>query len=167
MEGSSIISVIIIIIIAIIVLVSFSIILHPGAKKPVAVSNSTLVNTTVITTSVPAVVTFYDVNLQWVYSGPSEINNTQCGYTTYSYIDGSSETLNGSQLFYLMYQPSSGYCPMSITGITINTPGFALLSTTPALPMNLPPNSQEQLQLNLKAPPSNFYGPLTITIHYN
>lgn len=157
----------IVIVVAIILLVA---VLWPfGSHSASKGSSNTVVTTGSVssTTSIPAVVQFYAVNVQYVYTGPLSINGTNCTYSSYTYIDNSQgQTLNGSQTFVLTYQPSSTICPMTITNIESNTGGFGLLSTVPAMPLYLPPNSQAQLQINMRAPNINFYGPITITIDY-
>jgi hypothetical protein len=124
-------------------------------------------STVPVTTTIPAVVQFYDINVQYVFQGSQIQNGVNCTYASYTYVDGSqSKILNGSQIFYLNYPISSTMCPMTVKGVTVNTPGFAVMSTVPNLPLSLPPNSQAMLQINMRAPNVNFYGPLTITIYY-
>ena len=56
---------------------------------------------------------------------------------------------------------------MTIQNITINTAGFALINVIPSLPYGLPPSSNARIQLDIRSPNFNFYGPLTITITYH
>lgn len=154
----------------ILIIYAFTTIFHSGAQAP-SKSTSTPASTSGAATATappppPAVVTFYDVNVQYAYYGPVSKNGINCSYTTYTYIDSQSLTLNGSQPFNLQFQPGSGQCPFTITSVVVNTPGFAVTSTTPGTPFTLPPNSQYQLQVNMRAPSTSFYGPLTITINY-
>lgn len=137
-------------------------------KTTTTVSSSPSGLTTVTTvTTIPAVVQFYNVNVQWVYSGPKNKSGQQCYYTSHTYIDGQYATINGSAVFHLRFQPSSSQCAMTISSIEANTPGFSVADTIPGLPFSLPPGSTAQLQVNMLSPDSNFYGPLTITINYN
>ncbi|MDE1834586.1 MAG: hypothetical protein KGH64_04570, partial [Candidatus Micrarchaeota archaeon] len=84
-----------------------------------------------------------------------------------TYVDGQSATLNGTQPFNLQYAISSSQCPMTIVSANVSTPGFQMNSVVPDLPFTLPPNSNAQFQFNMRAPATDFYGPLTISIHYN
>lgn len=110
-------------------------------------------------------VDFYDVNVQYVYSGPSTNGSISCAYSSYSYIDSQSLTINGSKLFALRFQPTTTNCPLEITGVNVDTPGFSLIATDPSMPIFIPPRSQIQMQFNIETPETSYYGPLTITIY--
>jgi hypothetical protein len=164
MEGPAITIIIVIIIGVILAVIVIASLLHaPAATK----STTTLSNISPTTTLVPVVVNFYTVNLEYVYTGPAKVNNVTCGYRTYEYTSSQSDRLNGSETFYLQYSESSSGCPMSIYNVTVDTPGFAISSTVPYLPLSIPVSSTAQLQLNMRTPQQNFYGPLSITIYYN
>lgn len=165
MEIGTIAAILIAVIAAIILIYYLSASSHPSSKG--ATTYTGALSTVAGTTSIPAVVQFYDINLQYDFSGAEIQNGVNCTYTSYAYIDGSqNQIVNGSETFYLHYQISSTMCPMTITGIGINTTGFSLVSTVPTLPLTIPKNSQAQLQLQLKAPNVNFYGPLSVVIYY-
>lgn len=165
----------IILIVVIIAVIALLIILWPKSTAhtatpltpPSSAPNSTTIPSTTATQAPAAKVQFYDVNVQYVYTGPSSVNNTQCYESTHTYIVGDSATLNGSETFDLQFQPGSGQCPLRVINVSSDTPGFTVLSTTPGLPFSLPPSSNFQLQVNMEAPGVSFYGPLTITIYMN
>ena len=103
------------------------------------------------------------VNVQHVYTGPSEINKVNC-YNSYTTVDQVKKILNGSQEFYLYFTPSTNDCPETFRNVTSNTPGFVVVSTNPELPFTIPKQSTFELQVEIRTPSVNFYGPLTITI---
>lgn len=112
-------------------------------------------------------VSFYALNVQYVYDGPLFKNGQQCTYDSYTYVDDSqSGKVKGNEEFYIGLEPSSSDCSMVITNITNYTSGFKVVSTEPAIPLYMPPNSQMAIQAEVQAPSSYFYGPLTITVHY-
>ena len=119
------------------------------------------------TTIVPARIEFYAINYQWVYNGPSSQNGNQCYYYTHTLYTIQTEILNGSEVFDLVLAPSTNSCGIRINSINSSTPGFTVTSTQPALPFLLPEYSQAEMQINMQAPDVDFYGPLTITIHYS
>ncbi|MDE1851966.1 MAG: hypothetical protein KGH69_04760 [Candidatus Micrarchaeota archaeon] len=112
-------------------------------------------------------VSFYTLNVQYVYDGRLFKNGRQCDYTSYTFVDDSQiGRVNGSGKFYIELQPSSSGCSMTITSISNYTTGFKVVSTEPVLPLYMPPDSQMAIQVELQAPSAYFYGPLTITVHY-
>ena len=119
------------------------------------------------TTSIPAKVQITAFNIQYVYSGPTSKNGVTCYYKSYTYIDGGdARIVNGSQKFYMTFQPSSSQCPVQISSITIQTPGFSIASTVPSLPVTFPPYSQVQIIVGVTPPSTSFYGPATMTVNY-
>ncbi len=163
----------IMIILGVVLVLVIAIVFWPFGAKPTNTNNQAgAVGTTPggavqpVTTTTPAVISFYAVNLEYIYSGPSQKSGQNCYYNSFTNINGQQETVNGSQVFILKFQPSSNQCGMTITNISMQTAGFGLVNILPVLPINLPPNSQIQMQLNVRAPSTSFYGPLTVMIHY-
>ncbi len=116
------------------------------------------------TTVTPAKVEFYAINYQWVYSGPATIaGGYNCGYQTHTTVFSQTTILNGSQDFYVLISPFTSACPLQINSINVSG-GFSVKSTIPSLPFSLPTYSQADIQLNMQAPATNYYGPITITI---
>lgn len=136
----------------------------PAYMPPSTVSGNKSAPTTTI---FPAHIDFYAINYQYVYSGPASKNGQYCNYQSKTSVTQQSEALNGSQAFFLVINPSSGQCSFDITDINSSTPGFNVTSTEPQVPFYLPPYSNVDIQLNIVAPDANYYGPLTITIHYS
>jgi hypothetical protein len=119
------------------------------------------------TTIVPAKVEFYGINYQWVYSGPASQDGNSCGYSSYTNFVSQTMTLNGSQGFDLVINPSTSSCGFTITSISATTSGFEVTSLEPTLPFDMPANSNAEMQINMVAPDVDYYGPLTLTIQYN
>lgn len=162
-----------IIAIAILIIVVLLIVFWPRssgqANRQVQVNvppNSSSVSSNAISTT-PATVEFYAVNIQYVYTGPDEVNGIGCGLYTHTIYEEEKEVLNGSQDFYMDFYPSTNYCPVTVRNVTSDTPGFVVLNTEPQVPINLPGESIIEMQVNFRAPDVNYYGPLTITIGYS
>ncbi len=164
MESSAIMIIIVVVIGVIIAVVALGSLGHSPNSATTTVTQ--LNGSAASTTSVHAIVSFYNVDVKYVYTGPASKNGVNCSYNSYAYIDGQSQTINSSSVFYLQFQESSDQCAEQVYNVTVNTPGFALMSTVPQLPINLPPNSQVKLQLDMRASPQAFYGPLSVTIYF-
>ena len=162
MEGSAIIVVIVIIIGIILAVIAISSFLHPSSKS----ATTTTTGAQGSTTTVPTTVNFYNTNVKYIYTGGISYNGNNCTYSSYEYTSGQAGIVNGSTEFYLSYQESSTVCPMVIYNVTVTTPGFTLVGTVPQLPFNIPASSSALIQLNIRSPEQNFYGPLSVTIYY-
>ncbi|MDE1822751.1 MAG: hypothetical protein KGI00_01735 [Candidatus Micrarchaeota archaeon] len=166
--GSIIFYVVLIVVIASIVYLLYDLFSHPQQKRSTTAQVPAPTSPTGPSPNPSAAnVSFYSLNVQYVYSGPPTKNGVQCSYNSYTYVDTSQvQSMNGLAAFYLNLQPSSNDCGLTITNITNYTAGFRVTSVEPTLPIDLPPNSQILLQINMRAPGRSFYGPLTITVHY-
>jgi len=52
----------------------------------------------------------------------------------------------------------------SINQITVDTPGFTLISVSPSLPYNVSPGGSVAITLVIRAPNTNYSGPLNIVL---
>lgn len=134
---------------------------HTSTYVPPA--TNTVINSS---TALPPKIEYYAINYQWIYNGPSNLNGISCFYASHTTVVEQTAYLNASQDFYLVLNPSSNQCAFQINSVNSSTPGFSVVSTEPTLPFELPGYSQAEVQVNLQAPDANYFGPLTLTIHY-
>ncbi|MDE1860593.1 MAG: hypothetical protein KGH72_02635 [Candidatus Micrarchaeota archaeon] len=128
---------------------------NPG---PTNSTGTTSVATTASTTT--AIVNYYAINLEYVYTGPGS-----CNYQSRTQVAYASNVLAGGEEFNYLLQPQSAGCDLTISSVKIETPGFTITSTTPSLPLKLPPYSTADIQINMVAPNEDFLGPLTIQVN--
>lgn len=114
------------------------------------------------TTTAPVVVT--GVNVQIAYSAPSA-----------NYFGPQSQSLSGTGLplqlqygqeFYYSFSLRMGglYESHTIDSVTLNTPGFSLVSVNPALPYSMSSGSSVTVTVTGQAPSQNFAGAITLVV---
>jgi hypothetical protein len=109
--------------------------------------------------------TFIDnIDVFYIYSGPASVNGTRCDRTTNSTWISYSRQFNASEQFYLPMTTGSGACALTVTNISISTPGFSLVSAVPAIPFSIQPRSSLYTLLGIETPSANFTGPMTLMI---
>ena len=76
-------------------------------------------------------------------------------------------TASFGQTFYITFTLTNYaiYCTHEIISISVNTPGFKLVSITPSTPISIAPEGSVRITLEFQAPYSSYTGPLTITIY--
>ncbi len=132
------------------------------------VPGSSTVTTVNTTTSIGLPIQISAVNLMWSYSGPlnKTINGKKvnCDYRTFT-TQKSGFTMNASGTFSYYMPIVTTQCNLTITKVSIPTPGFGVVSTNPKLPYLLTGGSSAQLQIIIRAPSSFANGPLSITLY--
>ena len=76
-------------------------------------------------------------------------------------------TVSSGQVFYVTLTFKSGalFRTHEITAITVNTPGFQLISVSPPLPVPIAPGGEVTITLEIQAPYTSYTGPLTISVY--
>lgn len=152
--------------IAIIAIVAYILLSSHG--KAVTTTTTTTIKgsgtTTILHTGAPNTTAINNLDVSYNYSGPSEVNGVNCGERSYSNVVNYNNNLNASENFTLYVNLASAGCNFSITGISTSTPGFKVLKAVPALPVSIPSESNVYILLTLRAPSTNFLGPLTLVV---
>lgn len=142
-----------------------------GKQSSTTAGSSTTATTTKPTTSINSIIYISGINLLWDYSGPTNetINNQKvnCGYKTYV-TTATGGYVNGSGIFpYTIYMSTeSSSCNLTLTKVSVGTPGFSVISTNPNLPYTIPTGSNAYVQVMIKAPASFAGGPININTYY-
>ena len=76
-------------------------------------------------------------------------------------------TVSPGQEFYITitFKSNAILLTHEITSITVNTPGFQLISISPSLPISIAPGGEISVTLEFQAPYTSYTGPLTITVY--
>ncbi|MDE1865417.1 MAG: hypothetical protein KGH94_02130 [Candidatus Micrarchaeota archaeon] len=166
--------------IAIIIIVAVGYLFLHGAKPSKSVTTTVTTKNSVTvkssTTTVPRPLNPNKtrvLNIDQVvnYNGPTTVNKTRCTYTTQDRVFNYNARFNASSKFYLpenvggLSYINSNTCPRRITRIVTSTPGFSIVSISPSLPQNLPPNSAISFNIQVQTPAFNYTGPLVITYY--
>ncbi len=147
----------------------------PKAPTILAPSNThnTIKGSTTITatTTIPFVprITIDNVNLKYNYSGPDMENGYACNYQTHMNIVPYKRYVNTTE-FMMNITWSSGACNLTIYNMVSTTKGFRVVSTTPSLPVYLPPYSQVYVEYIMgvnSGAGGNYIGPLSLTVYDN
>jgi hypothetical protein len=101
------------------------------------------------------------VNLEIEYTG---IFGGYFGPSSQS-LGGTLSTTAGSTITYTFTLTSNAILlTHSINQITLGTPGFTLLSISPSLPYSVSPGGSVTITLVIRAPNTNYIGPLNIVL---
>lgn len=172
-EKDSRVKVIALVIIAIVIIAVVAYLVINSKLLSFSPAKKTTVTTTVASSNTPSTTTIVpnhnksvmiNLDVLYQYSGPSSINGTNCNKNSVSDVSPYSATFNASSTFLLYNQQSSGRCPLTITKITATTPGFKIVSSTPSTPVSIPASSSVYMILTISTPPTNYTGPLSLTI---
>jgi hypothetical protein len=68
-------------------------------------------------------------------------------------------------VYFTMNAPTSGTGSDSITDVTVGTPGFAISSVQPQLPIAFSTGSSKQITITLDAPQTSYCGPIELTLY--
>lgn len=112
-------------------------------------------------TPIPKVkVTAYNLNIAYTGSTSGYLGPTSQVLSTYSF------DVNGGQAYTdtITLYTSALLFDHQIDSITINTPGFTLLSVQPSLPYKFSPDSSMALTLKIQTPNYDYNGPVNILI---
>ncbi len=108
-----------------------------------------------------------NLNILYNYTGPSTNNTTNqsCRTSTHSTVISYSAEFNSSAQSYLYTTFNTGPCMLVVTNISISTPGFKVISTSPATPDSIPPNSQLYMVLTYQMPATAYVGPISLKVN--
>lgn len=112
-------------------------------------------------TPIPKVkVTAYNLNIQYTGSTSGYLGPTSQVLSTRSF------NANGGQVYTdtITLYTSALLLDHQIDSITMNTPGFALISVQPRLPYRFSPGSSMALTLEIQTPSYDYTGPVNILI---
>lgn len=158
------------IVIVIAVIAAVVIFIHPSIGK-VSITTTTVAGKTTTSTIGPNLNKTKIVSLDWSYNytGPSNaLNGTPCNFRSGSQVTSSPVSyLNASSILYLTYYVTAGNCALTVTKISTTSRGFKVLNVTPVLPQHVVPNSPFEFAIQLRTPPTNFTGIVSIIISEN
>lgn len=138
-----------------------------------------------------AIVNITAINLEWHYTGPSNVSGTVCGgaefmtnANPYNYYENSFTWAGGSSaggvvypteyqntyaenstLSFVLILNSGKYCTVTLNRVVLSTSGFSVASSVPPLPLTVAENSSEEVLLNIHTPSQYFMGPISINFY--
>jgi hypothetical protein len=130
--------------------------IRPKGSTTIAQANSVAsLNTTFIN----------NMDISYIYTGPTTVGNTNCGVYTHSTVNNYNILLNASAQFERSITTYSANCNLTVVNISVQTPGFRIVSIIPPFPHTIPAGGSSWYNLiTFQAPSANFTGPLTLVI---
>jgi hypothetical protein len=162
-------AIVVVIIVAVAYLVLHSKVIN--TSKTVSTTSTIWTSNTPTTTVAPNFnkTDIMNIDVLYNYTGPPAVNGLNCGKTKTSTVDTYSKYLNASQTFVIYDTEHTSNCALTIRKYVALTPGFKVLAVTPVpTPFTIPGNSSsEEIGIEIRAPPFNYTGQLSLRIDEN
>ncbi len=149
------IALIIVIVIFIAIFISFNLGYSSNGSQNIQTSIQSTPSTTIDITGVNLIIDYTGVSSG--YFGPSS-----------QALGGAGTLTGGSEAVYTIVMSSSALLlSHNINDISINTPGFSIISISPSLPYSLSPGSNVSITITVQTPNVNYNGPIDFILSTN
>lgn len=137
----------------------------PANSVQASTSSTTIVSTSTIPPPpVPIRITIDNIDMSYVYSGPSQQGGVDCNQPSKTVVLNYHRIVNTST-FLLNTSIGTNGCPLTVTSIQSTTPGFTIESIVPNPSQTIPAQSSIYFEIVINTQDKSFIGPLSLTMN--